>query len=101
VASPDKSFLFVYGTLRRGEAAAHLLAGAEFIGEANIEARVIQHGQFTGLVAGEGHVAGELFEVPTDLFGRLDEYEGAGYTRKLCEVVSGGSSLTAWVYWLV
>jgi gamma-glutamylcyclotransferase (GGCT)/AIG2-like uncharacterized protein YtfP len=83
--------LFVYGTLRRGESAAHLLEGARYVGKACIQ----------GLVGGEDLVAGELYEAPVALFEALDQYEGPGYARKLSEVRCGEESVEAWVYWLL
>jgi gamma-glutamylcyclotransferase (GGCT)/AIG2-like uncharacterized protein YtfP len=96
-----ESRLFVYGTLRRGEAAGHLLAGAEFIGKARIHGKVIQRGGYPGLVGGEDWVDGELFDVPQPLFEALDNYEGPGYMRKLSAVQFGDQTVEAWVYWLL
>jgi gamma-glutamylcyclotransferase (GGCT)/AIG2-like uncharacterized protein YtfP len=96
-----ESRLFVYGTLRRGESAAHLLDGATFVGKASILGRVIQNGEYPGLVGGEDSVVGELYEVPMPMFEALDRYEGPGYTRKLSEVESAGENVEAWVYWLL
>jgi gamma-glutamylcyclotransferase (GGCT)/AIG2-like uncharacterized protein YtfP len=92
--------LFVYGTLRRGEPAEHLMSGAKFLGEAHIQGQVVRHGQYTGLIAGSTEVPGELFDVPEALFEQLDRYEGPGYARRLSEVNYSGGVVTAWVYWL-
>jgi gamma-glutamylcyclotransferase (GGCT)/AIG2-like uncharacterized protein YtfP len=93
-------FLFVYGTLRRGGAAEHLLHGADFVGEALIRGSVIQRDGFLGLVAGDTLVMGEVFEVPDPMFEHLDHYEGPGYERRISEVECSGATLSAWVYWL-
>jgi gamma-glutamylcyclotransferase (GGCT)/AIG2-like uncharacterized protein YtfP len=92
--------LFVYGTLRRGEAAEHLMRGSTFVGTATIRGLVTQRGGFLGLLAGDGVVPGEVFDLPEALFERLDQYEGPGYSRRLSEVECGGETITAWVYWL-
>jgi gamma-glutamylcyclotransferase (GGCT)/AIG2-like uncharacterized protein YtfP len=94
------SLLFVYGTLRRGGTDAHLMSGAEFLGEASIAAVVVQRGGYPGLVHGGGSVQGELFEVPEVLWLQLDEYEGPGYVCRLSDVEFGGETVRAWVYWL-
>jgi gamma-glutamylcyclotransferase (GGCT)/AIG2-like uncharacterized protein YtfP len=96
-----ESRLFVYGTLRRGQSAANLLAGATFVGQASIRGRVIQSGGYPGLVGGEDVVPGELYELPAAMFEALDRYEGPGYTRKLSQVECAGESVEAWVYWLL
>ena len=93
--------LFVYGTLRRGESAARLMAGAEFIGEASLRASLAQHGKYTGLRPGDSEIRGELFRVPDHLFAKLDNYEGPDYARRLSEVECAGEKVAAWVYWLV
>ena len=93
--------LFVYGSLRRGQSAHHLMAGARFLGDATIRGAVVQHGQYPGLIPGDEQIAGELFEIPAELFERLDEYEGPDYHVGQTSVRQGGEeSLSAWVYWL-
>jgi gamma-glutamylcyclotransferase (GGCT)/AIG2-like uncharacterized protein YtfP len=93
--------LFVYGTLRRGEAAAHLMSEASFAGDASIRASVLLQNGYRGLVPGDELIPGEVFDVPDELFARLDQYEGPGYVRRLTEVDCGGERMNAWVYWLV
>ncbi len=93
--------LFVYGTLRRGQSAAHLMVGAEFLGEATLRAILVQHGEYTGLQPGDLLVRGELFHVPDRLFEQLDTYEGPDYVRRLSEVECAGETVSAWVYWLL
>jgi gamma-glutamylcyclotransferase (GGCT)/AIG2-like uncharacterized protein YtfP len=93
--------LFVYGTLRLGQSAAHLMVGAEFLGEATLRANLVQFGAYTGLRPGGSLVRGEMFQVPESLFGQLDKYEGPDYVRRLSEVECAGETVTAWVYWLV
>jgi hypothetical protein len=92
--------LFVYGTLRRGESAHYLLQSARFVAEGQILGQVVQHEGYPGLIQGESRIAGELFEIPDQLFPVLDHYEGPNYTRRLTEVARGGETVTAWVYWL-
>jgi gamma-glutamylaminecyclotransferase len=70
--------LFIYGTLRRGEANHAHLAGARFAGAARTAARftLVDLGEFPALVTGGADaVAGELWEVDADHLVRLDEFE--------------------------
>ncbi|HET9983324.1 MAG TPA: gamma-glutamylcyclotransferase family protein [Longimicrobiales bacterium] len=70
--------LFVYGTLRSGEPAAELLAGAEPLGPARVEGTLYDiDGRYPALMlAGRGVVEGEVWRCPVELLWRLDEYEG-------------------------
>lgn len=78
--------LFVYGSLRRGEPAHHLLAGATFIALAQTEPRftLVDMGDYPALVEG-GHTAvvGEIYDVDESRLADLDAYEEAPdvYTR--------------------
>src|SRR5690606_19616506 len=71
--------VFVYGTLRRGEANHRLLERATFLREARtIPAFSLRDlGAFPGLFAG-GHtpVVGEVYEVDAATLARLDRLEG-------------------------
>jgi gamma-glutamylcyclotransferase (GGCT)/AIG2-like uncharacterized protein YtfP len=96
-----ESRLFVYGTLRRGESASHLLDGGKFVGQASIRGRVIHSSGYPGLVGGEEVVPGELYELQAAMFEALDRYEGPGYLRKLSDVECAGEIVEAWVYWLL
>jgi gamma-glutamylcyclotransferase (GGCT)/AIG2-like uncharacterized protein YtfP len=93
--------LFVYGTLRRTGTARHLLREGTFLGEASVRGTVLQQNGFPGLIPGDTSVLGEVFEIPDELFGRLDEYEGPGYERRQTEIDFLGEKLHVWVYWLV
>ncbi len=69
--------LLVYGTLKRGHANHHQLAGAIFVGEARLEQLDLHDlGPFPMAVPGAGHVIGELFRVSLDSFPALDRFEG-------------------------
>jgi gamma-glutamylcyclotransferase (GGCT)/AIG2-like uncharacterized protein YtfP len=93
--------LFVYGTLKRGGTAAHLMSEASFVGEGSICGNIIPRNGYAGLLPGDTPVLGDVFEIPQELFAQLDQYEGPGYVRRLTEVTVGGEKLNAWVYWLV
>jgi gamma-glutamylcyclotransferase (GGCT)/AIG2-like uncharacterized protein YtfP len=104
---PD-AYLFLYGTLMRGESAHARFAlstRASFVGEACVPGRLIELGGYPGLVEGDGMVEGEIHRLldPT-LLVELDHYEecdpdagaDAGYVRERMTVP--GSGLRAWVY---
>lgn len=91
--------LFVYGTLRRGESAAHLMRDARFVGVGSIRALRRANGQYSGIIPGEGVVEGELYEAPASLIPSLDEYEGAAYQRRPCVItLSTGETIEGWAY---
>jgi gamma-glutamylaminecyclotransferase len=78
------SLLFLYGTLKRGQANHHLLAGQRFLGEAVTSPfyRLFNKGPHPCLVKSEqGGVAihGELWSVDEDTLVRLDAFEDAPY----------------------
>ena len=78
--------MFVYGTLRRGEAndiqdvsARHGLAAPRFVGTATICGRLHDFGRFPGLVVSSTGVPvlGEVYEIADELRAILDEIERA------------------------
>jgi gamma-glutamylaminecyclotransferase len=76
-----KTILFVYGTLKRGQRAHHLLAGQQFRGEARTlpRYRLYDNGSYPCLVEEPERgvaVQGELWEVADAILHRLDRYEG-------------------------
>lgn len=109
-AAPE--LLFVYGTLRAGSShpMASFLAGrARRLGEASSAGRVLDLGEYPGLVDDDDpvrRVAGELWELdapaaPT--LAVLDDYEGCaeGLFERVRRAVSSGSAgapQQAWVY---
>ena len=70
--------LFVYGSLRRGQANHSLLAGARLLGLAATLPRytLLDLGAFPALIeGGTTSVEGEIFEVPDSLLPLLDQLE--------------------------
>jgi gamma-glutamylcyclotransferase (GGCT)/AIG2-like uncharacterized protein YtfP len=106
--APFPAFLFVYGTLRRGEARHALLDGMRFSGTGTIDAALVDLGEYPGLVPGEGRVAGELFAIDDpSCLRRIDEYEGfhgfddasSLYHRGVCRVATAsGTAVHAFTY---
>jgi len=97
---PD--LLFVYGSLRAGETACHLLSGCRFVGTAAVAGVLGSANGYQLLMAGPGWVHGELYRLPVGLGRRqaletLDRYEGVPgglYTRSV--IRAGGTE--AWTY---
>ena len=72
--------VFVYGTLRQGQSAHHLLAGARFVGTARTppEYTLLDMGTYPALISGgDTAVLGEIYEVNADVLAALDRYEDA------------------------
>ena len=105
--------LFVYGTLHPDRAPSEIADAALAFkpsGPGRIRGTLYQLDGYPGvMVSGEtrSEVDGFLFEVPSELFGRLDAYEGFDPRRpetslflRQCVAVTrpDGSSVMAWVY---
>lgn len=94
------SKICVYGSLRPGAYAYHIMRGSSrHIGEVTIpNAAIYSLGGFPGLKQKEGcQVVGDLLEITdASLPARLDQYEGYPdfYTRQVIETSEG----PAWVY---
>ena len=100
----DKHLVFVYGSLRRGNALSMPVRfpGARLMGEARVGGRLYDLGAFPGLALGgsESSVAGEVYEVDEEALKRLDDFEASSrYRRERVEVSAvGGGRLECWVY---
>lgn len=92
--------LFVYGTLKRGQRNARLMAGGRFLGEASTAPKyaLLVLGPYPGLVAGDLAVRGELWQVPADTLAVLDAFEGVPtlFDRRPVTLADG---TTAEAYW--
>jgi gamma-glutamylaminecyclotransferase len=100
----EKTIVFVYGTLKRGERNHRLLADQEFLGAAVTAPRyrVFDLGPYPGLVRDDATglaVRGELFAVTERCLAELDEFEGVAgpFARDLIAV--DGHELV-WAYYL-
>lgn len=97
-------YLFVYGTLRRGEPtefARRLAAEAEFAGEATVNGRLYRLPHYPCMVrADEGVVSGDLFTgVSEQLMRELDAWEGSNYRRETIAATRwDGAVVAAWIY---
>jgi gamma-glutamylcyclotransferase (GGCT)/AIG2-like uncharacterized protein YtfP len=90
--------LFVYGTLKRGQANHGRLQGARWLGEAWLEGACLHDlGPFPMAIPAQGRVAGELYAVALAVLPALDAFEGCPrlYQRHWLSLADGRS---AWVY---
>ena len=90
--------LFVYGSLKRGQRAHHLLQGLPWLGQAWLPGACLHDlGPFPMAVPGEGRIQGELYGVGEADLEALDRYEGAPrlYQRHWLTLEDGRG---AWVY---
>lgn len=75
--SEQGHLIFIYGTLRRGGRAHHLMRGAEFVATGSIPGRLVHVDAYPGLIlCDDQRVVGELYSVHHDLLVELDGYEG-------------------------
>ena len=80
----DRTLLFVYGTLKRGDVRAPLLDGQQFIGEARTAPRfrLYNTGDYPALIEAQRtrlvgrSIVGELWAVDETCLARLDVEEG-------------------------
>jgi len=91
-AAEDASIvLFVYGSLKRGQANHSELRGARFLRAARTERAFAlrELAGFPALVPGEASVSGELYAVASADLPLLDEFEGEAYLRRPVQLADG------------
>jgi gamma-glutamylcyclotransferase (GGCT)/AIG2-like uncharacterized protein YtfP len=102
-------WVFVYGTLKRGQPNHSLLAPfVREVREGRVTGTLVDLGAYPGLVPGQGIVRGELLRLEPGgvALRRLDDLEGFfgpgdlrnEYERLLVAVETGGGPLEAWAY---
>ena len=96
----QRSLLFVYGTLMRGERSHGYLGDAELVGRDRTEAAftLVRVGWYPAMCdGGTTAVVGEVWRVGAQTLARLDLYEGVPdlYERRRMVLESG---CEAWVY---
>jgi gamma-glutamylcyclotransferase (GGCT)/AIG2-like uncharacterized protein YtfP len=87
--------LFVYGSLKRGQANHRELSAARFIATVRT-ASTFALRDIAGcpaLVPGARAISGELYELPRQSLPGLDEFEGEGYVRETIELAGGVQAL--------
>lgn len=99
----EKTVLFVYCSLMRGQINHLLIEDQEFLGEAVTEAkyRLIEVGFFPGLVPNEASglkVRGELWAVSEECLSIIDRFEGENYRRRPVAIHAWTQSVEAY-FW--
>lgn len=98
------NYLFVYGTLMRGdENHEENLRNEEFIAEGVLaDFALYELGSYPGIVERVGDaVRGEVYLVSGDVLGKIDFYEDEGimYRRQKVSIqLADGSKIEAWTY---
>jgi gamma-glutamylcyclotransferase (GGCT)/AIG2-like uncharacterized protein YtfP len=109
MTEPEKTLLFVYGTLCRGLSRNDALARSKYLGPALTQGVLTDLGQYPALVPGEGSVLGEVYEIAAeDILASLDKIEGykediineSLYRREkqAVRLFATGESVDAYVY---
>jgi gamma-glutamylaminecyclotransferase len=100
-------FLFVYGTLKRGQSRNRYLAGQQFVGAASTRAtyRLFNVGEYPALVRHQDgrSIEGELWQVDEACLRALDRVEGCDeglYAREVVELLPpyNGHRAVTYVY---
>jgi gamma-glutamylcyclotransferase (GGCT)/AIG2-like uncharacterized protein YtfP len=99
----NKHLVFIYGTLRRGEAGSMSIRfpNSKFIGDAKVNGSLYDLGAYPGLLLNESNsvVTGEVYEVDDETLKELDDFEGSShYLRKQFEVSLGTERRVCWTY---
>lgn len=99
----NKHLVFVYGTLRRGNAGAMSIRfpSSKFIAATKVRGSLYDLGAYPGLLLDEPNslVIGEVYEVDDEILNRLDDFEASSnYWRKQVEISLGTNRRTCWVY---
>ena len=102
MADSQKEYLFVYGTLKKGEKSHFFLKNAQFLGRARLSGfNLYNLGEYPGIKRGSGVVIGEVYALDKELLKIIDEYEEEGkeYKRTCVEVeMENGRNLKVWIY---
>jgi gamma-glutamylcyclotransferase (GGCT)/AIG2-like uncharacterized protein YtfP len=99
----SRHLVFVYGSLRRGNAGAMSVRfpDATYVAEGRVRGSLYNLGAYPGLVldGAASVVTGEVYEVDDDTLSRLDRFElTSDYSRKQVEVEHGSERTDCWIY---
>ena len=107
LTTPVHRYVFVYGTLRRGQERDinRLQPSPVFIGDSKINGTLYDLGSYPGVrLGGEMWVHGEVYQITAELESQLDEIEGVWpqqtgeYVRQELVVPGAGALLTCLIY---
>ncbi len=94
--------VFVYGTLMKGQRAAHMLGDCIYKGRHVLKDHALYDlGDYPGIVGQKGEsIIGELYAIEKSRVAELDRYEGEGqlYIRKKVTVSNGAENTEAFAY---
>lgn len=98
-----KHFVFVYGSLRQGNAGAMSIRfpDARFVAGARVRGSLYDLGDYPGLVLNESSelVVGEVYKVSDETLKKLDDFEASSdYVRKQVVVEAGVDEIKSWIY---
>lgn len=96
-------YLFVYGTLRKGQIRHIELQNSQFIGYGTLEGYdMYSIGSFPTIVPGKGKVFGEVYSVDRKLLHKIDYIECVDYgvyVRRIVKVtLENNTKINAYVY---
>ena len=99
----SRHLIFVYGSLRRGNAGAMSVRFPEatYVAEGTVRGSLYDLGEYPGLVLDDeaSFVTGEIYEVDDDTLHGLDKFElTSDYSRKQVEVEQGSVRKDCWIY---
>ena len=99
----NRHLVFVYGSLRSGNAGAmsNRFPDARFVAVARARGSLYDLGEYPGMLLNETNslVVGEVYEVNEETLNRLDEFErSSDYVRKQVVVEAGADEMNCWIY---
>ena len=99
----NKHLVFVYGSLRRGNAAAMAVRfpDATFVGTGKVRGCLYDLGAYPALRLNESDtlVTGEIYEINGDTLSKLDQFElTSDYVRREVKVEDGTAISRCWIY---
>ncbi len=99
----SKHLVFVYGSLRRGNAAAMSVRfpDATYVGEGEVRGSLYDLGPYPGLWLNDSGapVIGEVYEIPDETLNKLDQFElTSDYERREVDVAQGTELKQCWIY---
>ncbi len=112
----QETYLFVYGTLRKGFSLLipeKIASDIEWVSYSQVKGRLYDIGKYPGAISddsGDFFIKGEIIKIkaPVSVFEFLDNYEGydvddqpeSEYCRKKeWFSLEDGTSVEAWIYW--